>query len=196
MIKRIDQSQAIWFSRWLWKDDSFLPRSFSQQIALLPPGTVPVPDPALPFQAPDCNDDPPSPAQQQAIDQVFLETIDPTTPCCFAVSAGFPRQDWGVSYGFDEPEGSWYLAGDLHYVMFAAPLKEALFGPVERRWGHILSVELCYLWPEDRSWFLSSPLDVAFTTIGSNVDLLADRLLSQPVLDAHEWPSSGSENRG
>ncbi|MGO1592248.1 MAG: hypothetical protein ACTH1Z_02770 [Ancrocorticia sp.] len=187
MIERIDQGQAIWFSQWLRGSMGILPEGYARRVGILPSGTVPVPGAEVPFQAPDCNDDPPSDAQQEVIDHILLESIDPETPCCFAVYAYFPRQDWGVHYGFNQPEGTWYLAGDLHYVMFSAPLKEGLFGPIAQRWGDVFSIELSYLWPEDRSWFLSSPLDVAFATVGSDDDLLADKLLAQPILDAHEW---------
>ncbi|MFT0848634.1 hypothetical protein VR010_12925 [Actinomycetaceae bacterium L2_0104] len=169
-------------------DHGLLPQHYAHQVVILHPETVPVLDKYPPFQAPNPYNAEASQEQQNSIDQLFLEIYDPTTPCSFVMYAGyFTKNDWGLSAGFDEPDGTWVLGGRLNYVLFGAPLKESLFATTTERWDHVAFTELSYVWADDRSWFLACPPDLSFTLIGSDNETLADRLLAHPELNALEW---------
>lgn len=188
MLTRIKQYEAAWFTQWRLYGEAFLPRHYARQIVVLHPGTVPVLDKYPSFQAPNPNDERASDIQQQIMDRTLLETFSPETPTCFGMYAGyFTKNDWGVSRGFDEPDGTWVFAGNLPFILFGAPLKDATFAAIERRWENVFLTELSFIWPEDRSWFLASAPDLAFTLIGTDEDALAERLLGEPELNALEW---------
>ena len=121
MVTRIKQTEAEWFMRWVSKNRGLLPQHYAHQVVILHPETVPVLDKYPPFQAPNPHNAEASQEQQNSIDQLFLEIYGPTTPCSFAMYAGyFTKNDWGLSAGFDEPDGTWVLGGRLNDVLFAA----------------------------------------------------------------------------
>ncbi|MDF1488839.1 hypothetical protein [Tessaracoccus caeni] len=191
MISRIENGQLDWFQSWIETFDAFPSDHFDRFVVLLHPGTALVSDDRFPFASPNVHrtsDDPLSDEQQATLDQILLDTYDPDTECHFALYAGFlgdPSQ--AASRGFNTPETTWH-PGRLNYVLYSAPLRESVFGTVLEPWAAQwnLFLELSYLWPSDRSWFLSSTADTAVTIIGCD-DALAQKLLAKPSLDAHEW---------
>lgn len=186
-MHKIEQSQARWFADWMLADRHFLPRDYPNKVALLHPGTVPVNNIELPFQG-DPADPRLSNEQANALDAHLLEQFGADTDCCFAIYAGyFTSEDWGVSQGFNEPEGVWVF-GRLSYILFSGQLDESTFQAVNFRWEDTSFVELSYLWPKDQSWFLASAPDVAFTLLGANNTEFSNRMFSDPLLRAHQWP--------
>lgn len=191
MISRIETGQLDWFQSWIETFDSFPSHRFDRFIALLHPGTALVSDDRFPFASPNTHrtsDDPLSDKQQVTLDQMLLDAYGPDTECNFALYAGFLGEPAdAASRGFSNPETTWHI-GRLSYVLFSAPLRESVFRTVLEPWAApwSLFLELSYLWPSDRSWFLSSTPDTAVTVIGCD-NALAQRLLAEPILDAHEW---------
>lgn len=190
MTSRINPDQADWFRSWIETDETFPENPFPRRIVLLHPGTELVDDDRFPFASPSIHgpaDDPLSPEQAAKVDQILLETAGPDTACSFALYAGYLHEDnpdglQAVS-GID---ATWHR-GRLNHLLFNGPLDHATFESTEQRWGNTGTLlELSYLWPLDRAWFLASMHDTAVTVIAGG-NALAERLLAEPVLDAHEW---------
>jgi|GEM_PF-6033563 len=199
MLSKVSPAQRDWFAHWhetKWDGGSpmFLPQKYPREIAVLHPGAVPISDPALivPFKIPDNSDDYLQNPWEQAevLDLILLDTFDPETSCTLGVYGGYlnPGTDRGVSMGFIEPDATWVFS-NVGYVLFAAPLKEALSSAVQDRWREVGFVFLSHIWPDDHSWFLVVNPDFDFTVIGCD-DELAEKLLAQPELNAREMPTS------
>ena len=190
VITRIDDENFAWFNNWAGRDEdstglTLLPRRYPREVALLHPGTGPADDHFLPFKAPDATDAPLSDEQVAALEEILLTSFPGNLACCLALYGGYiDLDDLDGPQGFPHPHARWVIAR-LPYALFGAPLDETLFSSVEDRWGVWPHVELSFLWAADRSWFIASAPDLAFTVIGCE-DQLAERLLATPALRPHE----------
>lgn len=188
----MDPVNRSWFTSWLRRSelssgDAFLPRRYPREIALLHPGTRPIPGGNPPFQASNANDAPLSQVQTQSLENLLLEMFPPTFTCCFALYGGYTDIDNPSGpRGFGHPSA--HLVNErLPYFLLAGSLRDALFSSVEENWPGPPTLELSYLWPTDRSWFLASEPDLAFSVIGCDA-YFGERLLATHILSAHEMP--------
>ena len=164
-----------------------VPGTYPRLIAVLHPGCHPTGDLLRPFHRDDADDPRLTDAQAHTLERILLDHSGPDTPCTFAVYAGYlDREDRGHHQGFEEPDATW-VEGDLWFALFSADAENALFNASARRWEHVQLVELSHVWPRDRSWFLASEPDLAYTVIGCDTGL-ARKLLAHTELNARPWP--------
>lgn len=202
----VSATERDWFSGWLARDRGFLPGRFRRSIATLylatceneieaapalPSDAEPVGEPTrAPEREPDSAPkhgepaiaaDGPSDVQIEALDRLIMDSGEAGTPCTIALYAGdidAHRTAELIAQGLTP------VAGRLPYLLYAAPLAEGLFAATTERWGDTLPQ--CFLWPEDRSWFVASAPDLPYTVVGCG-DAFAERLLAEPALEALEW---------
>lgn len=181
MITRITRREADWFAHWLLAADTPLPTKYVYQIGIPHPETIIDFSLTPPFRHENPHDEPLSDAQKKTLENILLTGFSEQTPCNFAIYAGYFDDDWGLSQGFNEPEGTWTLGGNTNYVLFQAPLKDSLFSATEKRWNNVNFTELNYVWPSDHEWFLASPPDCAYSIIGTDNTTLVRALTTSTI---------------
>lgn len=179
-MKRIDRQQCEWLTAWIRTGKGFLPSDYPRTIALLHPGTTETNDPEMPFRGSDAADENLSEEQAAILDQVLLGAFGPETQCNFGRYGGYldaSHQKELLEMGLTR------VADRLIYYFGADKLSGCLFvQAAEDAFGFLAQ---SFLWADDRSWFISSEPDLAFTVIGCD-DNLADRLLAEAKLGSRE----------